>query len=43
MTYDEMKQKVYALQLEGLSHGIKVNELDEPTRFEAAIVSRNKS
>lgn len=36
MTYDEMKQKVYALQLEDLSHGIKVYELDDPTRFEAA-------
>ncbi len=36
MTYNEMKQKVYALQLEDLTHGIKVNELDNPKRFEAA-------
>lgn len=36
MTYEEMKQKVYALQLQDLVHGIKVNELDNPKRFEAA-------
>ncbi len=36
MTYNEMKQKVYALQLEDLAHGIKVNELDNPRRFEVA-------
>lgn len=36
MTYNEMKQKVYALQMEDLAPGIKVNELDDPRRFEAA-------
>ena len=36
MTYSEMKEKVYALQLEDLAHGIKVNELDNPVRYEAA-------
>lgn len=36
MTYKEMKDKIYKLQLEDLSHGIKVNELDNPKRFEAA-------
>ena len=28
MTYEEMKEKVYALQLDDLAHGIKVNELE---------------
>lgn len=36
MTYDEMKQKVYELQLEDLGKGIQVNELYNPSRFEAA-------
>lgn len=36
MTYEEMKEKIYALQLDDLAHGIKVNELDNPRRFEAA-------
>lgn len=36
MTYNEMKELVYALQLEDLSHGIKVCELNNPKRFEAA-------
>lgn len=31
-----MKELVYALQLEDLSHGIKVCELNNPKRFEAA-------
>lgn len=36
MTYKEMKQKVYDLQLEDIAHGIKVQEFDNPKRFEAA-------
>ena len=36
MTYNEMKKQVYALRLEDLSHGIKVHELNNPKRFEAA-------
>lgn len=36
MTYNEMKQKVCELQLEDLGHGIQVNELYNPRRFEAA-------
>ncbi|MBO5096387.1 MAG: hypothetical protein J6A17_00855 [Bacilli bacterium] len=36
MTYDEMKQKISELQLESLGNDIKVNELDNPRRFEAA-------
>ena len=36
MTYNEMKELVYALRLEDLAHGIKVHELNNPKRFEAA-------
>lgn len=36
MTYNEMKELVYALKLENLSHGIKVHELNNPRRFEVA-------
>lgn len=36
MTYAEMKQKAVALHLEDLAHGIKVGELENPKRFEAA-------
>lgn len=34
--YEDMKQMVYSLDLESLSHGIKVQELKKPYRFEAA-------
>lgn len=36
MNYTEMIQSVRKLDLESLSHGIKVQELHEPNRFEAA-------
>lgn len=36
MTYEEMKQEVYNLDLESMEHGIKVREYDHPKRFEAA-------
>lgn len=36
MTYKEMKEKVYALNLESLGPGIKVEEFEDPQRFEAA-------
>lgn len=36
MTYEEMKQKVYKLDLESLAHGIKVKELFFGKAFEVA-------
>ena len=36
ITYNKIKKFVYALNLEGLSHGIEFHELNNPKRFEAA-------
>ena len=36
MTYEEMKEKIYRLQLEDLAHGIKVKELPFERGFEIA-------
>ena len=36
MTYEEMKQKVYELQLWDLAYGLRVEEHQNPQRFEAA-------
>lgn len=36
LSYDDMKQMVYSLDLESLCHGIRVEELYYPERFEAA-------